>query len=1029
MNAKLTTITWVIAAMAVGPLCASAAIRTVDRTDDFGGLPSPGEYACTAAAGDCTLRGAIMNASAGDTVNFAPSTYGHTITIPAGGAGIPITQNNLLIQGPGSDQMTITMAGQGDNGGIFGLSAGVTGVRINFLNLANTALTIQSSNVINLGTNSSLTLDSDSFIGNTGNSTVKAVGATVVITNAVFSGNAMAVDVQSNGNATINSSLFRSNSGGAVSCLSGTLNVQNSLFLSNTSPGNGAGINNGACSATILNTTFSGNSANGSGGAFYAGGSGSNFFRHLTISGNSAKISGGGVFDSGSAANVANSIVSGNTAPSVPDTNLSGSHNIIGPNAGLYALGNYGGPTQTYALMCNSPARDAGSNALSTDAQGNPLTIDARGPGFARNVGGTVDIGAVEMVTKPVSNTSDSDSTLGSLRNAIANANPGDELCFDAAFFSTPRVITMSGGNLTVDKSLIISGPGQNLLTLDAGLASRHFYFSFQAPSVVLSGMTLTNGQPNISDPDPSHGGSIDVGGFTSNGSGAGVTLQNVTITNSTAILGGGIYSLGNVNVIDSTLSGNTAPQGGGGGIYSETFKTLTVLRSTFSGNSAVDGGGIENLGTLTVTDSTFDSNAAKWPPGFGGSSPRGGGIFNVGTATVSGSTLISNTAQQGGAVFNYYYTSLSNSTFSNNGALDLVGGNVWGGAICSCGPYTGSISGTIDAANITVAGNHSAGDGGGAYLWQDANNTGYINTVNSIYALNTAASGSGPDVHGNMFSYGNNIIGNNNAVGFFGNSPVPTGNQLGTPASPIDPHLAPISNYGGPTKTFALLSNSTALNAGRSDFVLATDQRGETRPRESVGDIGAYERSVTINQSTLPAAHQTVAYNQQLTANRLTSFADRVSAPAAPSTWALAPAGGESLPPGITLSSGGLLSGTPTTLGTYNFTVKAIDTDGMAGAQRLTITVLGPTAAEVGMSGRVITPFGNGLRGARVIATRADGKTVTAITNAFGYYAIDGITAGETLVVNVGARGYRFSPRIVTLADNLTDFDLVVSP
>src|SRR5206468_4178968 len=141
----------------------------------------------------------------------------------------------------------------------------------------------------------------------------------------------------------------------------------------------------------------------------------------------------------------------------------------------------------------------------------------------------------------------------------------------------------------------------------------------------------------------------------------------------------------------------------------------------------------------------------------------------------------------------------------------------------------------------------------------------------------------SGPDVHGNMFSYGNNIIGNNNGMGFFGNSPVLTGNQVGTPASPIDPHLAPISNYGGPTITFALLSKSTALNAGRTDFSLATDQRGQTRPRESVADIGAYERSVTINQSTLAAGHQTMPYNQQLTANRLTSFADRVSAPAAP--------------------------------------------------------------------------------------------------------------------------------------------------
>ena len=56
-----------------------------------------------------------------------------------------------------------------------------------------------------------------------------------------------------------------------------------------------------------------------------------------------------------------------------------------------------GGPTQTIALLSNSPAIDAGSNALAVDPQGDPLTTDQRGTGYPRIVHGTVDIGAFEF--------------------------------------------------------------------------------------------------------------------------------------------------------------------------------------------------------------------------------------------------------------------------------------------------------------------------------------------------------------------------------------------------------------------------------------------------------------------------------------------------------------------------------------------------------------------------------------------------------------------------------------------------------
>ena len=47
-----------------------------------------------------------------------------------------------------------------------------------------------------------------------------------------------------------------------------------------------------------------------------------------------------------------------------------------------------------------------------------------------------------------------------------------------------------------------------------------------------------------------------------------------------------------------------------------------------------------------------------------------------------------------------------------------------------------------------------------------------------------------------------------------------------------------------------------------------------------------------------------------------------------APYTWSLA--NGSTLPPGLTLSSGGVVSGTPTQVGTYQVTVQAVDKGGV---------------------------------------------------------------------------------------------------
>jgi hypothetical protein len=76
-------------------------------------------------------------------------------------------------------------------------------------------------------------------------------------------------------------------------------------------------------------------------------------------------------------------------------------NNIIGQDPLLAPLGDYGGRTQTHALLTGSPAIDAGQNAFAVDADGMLLEFDQRGVGFPRIVHATVEIGAFEVQNQP----------------------------------------------------------------------------------------------------------------------------------------------------------------------------------------------------------------------------------------------------------------------------------------------------------------------------------------------------------------------------------------------------------------------------------------------------------------------------------------------------------------------------------------------------------------------------------------------------------------------------------------------------
>jgi len=89
---------------------------------------------------------------------------------------------------------------------------------------------------------------------------------------------------------------------------------------------------------------------------------------------------------------------------------------------------------------------------------------------------------------------------------------------------------------------------------------------------------------------------------------------------------------------------------------------------------------------------------------------------------------------------------------------------------------------------------------------------------------------------------------------------------------------------------------------------------------------------TISITPSTLPSGIGSTVY---------TTTAITASGGNAPYTYTVYTG---SLPPGLTLSSGGSLSGTPTSNGTYNFHVKATDSNSAIGIIAYTVAVAAPT-------------------------------------------------------------------------------------
>jgi hypothetical protein len=93
------------------------------------------------------------------------------------------------------------------------------------------------------------------------------------------------------------------------------------------------------------------------------------------------------------------------------------------------------------------------------------------------------------------------------------------------------------------------------------------------------------------------------------------------------------------------------------------------------------------------------------------------------------------------------------------------------------------------------------------------------------------------------------------------------------------------------------------------------------------------------------------------------------------------------------------------------------------------TVFVFAPSAANVSVSGHVLTAGGYAIKGARVYMTGPGGVPMVALTNSFGYYNFEAVESGHDYTARVVSKGWTFQTRIISVTDTLADENFVANP
>ena len=229
----------------------------------------------------------------------------------------------------------------------------------------------------------------------------------------------------------------------------------------------------------------------------------------------------------------------------------------------------------------------------------------------------------------------------------MLNACPGSTITFAGSV----NLVTLTTAEILIDKSLTITGPGADLLTVQRSFSAgtpefRIFNIPFFGLDITVSGMTVSNGRVPA--------GGAGVGSFQSGGgirSASELVLRNVHVTGNHATTGGGgVYLVLDNGLFDScTINGNTSGTGGAAILYQgDLGHTLRLVNSTISGNtSAGSVGGVYHVslnagtgGTVEIFNTTITGNTGTTSGGINTYAPNAGAVA---TTNVRSSIIANN--------------------------------------------------------------------------------------------------------------------------------------------------------------------------------------------------------------------------------------------------------------------------------------------------------------------------------------------------------------------------------------------------
>lgn len=506
---------------------------------------------------DCSLREAIAAAAPGDLVSFASPFFDTPRAIVLGGTELLINKT-LAIAGPGAHKLTIS---GNQVSRIFKVDTGAGG-RVTLGGLRLTAGNGGDGGAVHLASGS-LVIHLCDISGN------RAAQGGAVFTNIPAEGIAV-YDSSISGNSAIN------NSGGVAIFGSGPNRLER-VTLSNNITSSPTGALLAGESVTLDSCTLTGNR--------------SSTTTILAIDG---------------VVTLRNTVVGANRGtdlwfmPAGAGSFLSEGHNLIG-NPGavtvfnqmgdqtgtaaspldprLGPLSHNGGTVPVHAPLQGSPLLDQGK-AIGSDARGATRAFDLAGIAPATG-GNNADIGAVEVAPQVVTNTADAGA--GSLRQAIADAPVApavSDIWFDPALTVAPATITLTSGQLSIDRNLAIHGPGAQRLSISGNRQSR--VLAVQANRrASIAGLSLIEGN-GVGAPQSGEG----AGALNAEGS--------------------------HFSVVDSVLRNNTNGNNFGGAIRDRDGATLVLRNSTLMDNHGVGAIAIGFDAVLIATSSTISRNLVR---------------------------------------------------------------------------------------------------------------------------------------------------------------------------------------------------------------------------------------------------------------------------------------------------------------------------------------------------------------------------------------------------------------------------------